>query len=80
MFPAPRWTVNRTMTLESTIEALPRWWLARQVRLPRLERWLGRLLPPRCCACGEPAEVPGVDLCGICLADLPFTRARDGEG
>ena len=72
MFPAPHRTVNFKMSPESTIAALPRWWLARQVRLPRIERWLGRLVPPRCCACSEPAEIPGVDLCGICLADLPF--------
>ena len=72
MFPARRRTVNFKMPPESTIAALPRWWMARQVRVPWVERWLSRLLPPRCCACGEPAEVPGVDLCAICLGDLPF--------
>jgi ComF family protein len=39
----------------------------------RWRRRLGALWPARCLACGE-AGAPGRDLCGACLAALPWNR------
>lgn len=62
-------SVNRNVPLESTIAA---WWQDRRGRLPWTQRLSFALLPARCCACGESAAPFAVDLCDICLADLPF--------
>lgn len=41
---------------------------------PVVDRWLARLLPPRCLVC-DGAGVAGRDLCADCLAGLPWLGA-----
>jgi ComF family protein len=40
-----------------------------------LDRWLGRLLPPRCVLCGAPGQRPCHDLCVDCECELPWLRS-----
>jgi ComF family protein len=48
------------------------WWRQRRPRLPWPERLSLAVLAPRCILCGESAAPLPVDLCDVCLADLPF--------
>jgi ComF family protein len=42
-----------------------------------LSRLLGAtLFPPRCCLCEFEGIWPDLDLCGVCLADLPWDTSR----
>lgn len=42
-----------------------------------LSRLLGAtLFPPRCCLCGFAGTPPDLDLCQVCLADLPWDSVR----
>lgn len=61
--------VNFQMAIQSTITC---WWQQRQPRLPWLERLSVSVLAPRCIRCGLSAAPLAVDLCDVCLAELPF--------
>jgi ComF family protein len=69
MFGAAPAGVNFQMAIESTIT---RWWQLQQPRLPWLERLSVAVLAPRCIRCGLSAAPLAVDLCDVCLGDLPF--------
>lgn len=69
MFGAPLPGVNFQMAFQSTIAG---WWQHRRSGLPWVERLSLAVLAPRCIRCGCSAAPLAVDLCDVCLADLPF--------
>lgn len=55
--------------------AVAGWLRARSPSLPWWTRAGHVLLPPRCVLCGGEGDLGAVDLCGFCLAGLPFADA-----
>lgn len=55
--------------------AVAGWLRARSPSLPWWTRAGHVLLPPRCVLCGGEGDLGAVDLCGFCLASLPFDDA-----
>jgi len=55
--------------------AVAGWLRARSRSLPWWTRAGHVLLPPRCVLCGGEGDLGAVDLCGFCLAGLPFADA-----
>lgn len=69
MFGAATAGVNFKMPIQLT---MAHWWQQRRPRLPWIERLSLAVLAPRCIRCGLSAAPLAVDLCDVCLADLPF--------
>lgn len=67
--------VNLQSASRSTIAA---WLRVRSGSLPWWTRAGYALLPPRCALCGAEGDLGAVDLCGCCLATLPFADAATG--
>jgi ComF family protein len=67
--------VNLQGASRSTIAS---WLRERSGSLPWWTRAGYALLPPRCALCGAEGDLGAVDLCGCCLATLPFVDAATG--
>jgi len=55
------------------------WLRERSGSLPWWTRAGYALLPPRCVFCGGEGDLGAVDLCGCCLATLPFAEPASGD-